>query len=204
MNDKLSDDIITLDVSTPIWERFFLLAPMVLIGTMEPDGRADLAPKHMVTPMSWENYFGFVCTPRHGTYKNIERTGVFTVTYPRPSQILYASLAASPRCAEAEHGKPVLNAFETMRATGIKGIFVADGYVFFECELFRIIDGFGANSLITGKITAAHVHKDALRVSEVDDQELIGNAPMFAYIHPWRFATVSDTNRFPLPEGMER
>ena len=117
MNDRLSDerlgeDIISLDVSEPIWERFFLLAPMVLIGTTESDGRADLAPKHMVMPMSWDNYFGFVCTPRHGTYKNIERTGVFTVTYPRPSQILYTSLAASPRCDEDT--KPVLNAFDTM------------------------------------------------------------------------------------------
>jgi len=202
MSDKFSNDIVSLDVGAPIWERFFLLAPMVLIGTIEPDGRADLAPKHMVTPMSWENYFGFVCTPRHATYKNIERTGVFTVTYPRPSQILYTSLAASPRCDE--DSKPVLNAFETVPAKTIDGVFVADGYVFFECEAFKIVDGFGVNSLITGKITAAHVHKDALRASELDDQELIHNAPMFAYIHPWRFATVSDTNRFPLPEGMTR
>lgn len=202
MSDKFSNDIVSLDVGAPIWERFFLLAPMVLIGTIEPDGRADLAPKHMVTPMSWENYFGFVCTPRHGTYKNIERTGVFTVTYPRPSQILYTSLAASPRCDE--DSKPVLNAFETVPAKTIDGVFVADGYVFFECETFKIVDGFGVNSLITGKITAAHVHKDALRASEVDDQELIHDAPMLAYIHPWRFATVSDTNRFPLPEGMTR
>jgi flavin reductase (DIM6/NTAB) family NADH-FMN oxidoreductase RutF len=175
---------------------------MVLIGTTEPDGQIDLAPKHMVTPMSWENYFGFVCTPRHGTYKNIERTGVFTVTYPRPSQILYTSLAASPRCAE--DSKPVLGAFETIPATRVDGVFVADGYVFFECELFKIVDGFGVNSLITGKITAAHVHKDALRASERDDQEMIRHAPMFAYLHPWRFATVSDTNAFPLPEGMQR
>jgi flavin reductase (DIM6/NTAB) family NADH-FMN oxidoreductase RutF len=202
MNDKLPDDIVSLDVESSIWERFFLVAPMVLIGTIEPDGGTDLAPKHMVTPMSWDNYFGFVCTPRHGTYRNIERTGVFTVTYPRPSQILYTALAASPRCAE--DAKPVLNVFQTMPATTVDGAFVADGYVFLECELFRIIDGFGVNSLITGKIKAAHVHKDALRTSEFDDQELIRRAPMFAYIHPWRFATVSDTNRFPLPEGMIR
>lgn len=202
MSDRLPDEIISLDVSAPIWERFFLLAPMVLIGTIESDGRADLAPKHMVTPVSWENYFGFVCTPRHGTYKNIQRTGVFTVTYPRPSQILYTSLAASPRCAEDE--KPVLDAFTTMPAPTIEGVFLADGYIFLECELFKIIDGFGVNSMITGRVVAAHVHKDALRASELDDGEMIRNAPMFAYIHPWRFATITDTNRFPLPEGMER
>ncbi len=203
MNDKLADDIISLDVNAPIWERFFLLAPMTLIGTIDPNGQTDLAPKHMVTPMSWENYFGFVCTPRHGTYKNIERTGVFTVTYPRPSQVMFTSLAASPRC-DADEEKPVLNTFETIPATQIDGVFVADGYIFFECEVFKVIDGFGINSLITGRIIAAHIHKDALRVSELDDQELIHNAPMLAYIHPWRFATIADTNRFPLPEGMKR
>ncbi|MDH3421218.1 MAG: flavin reductase family protein [Gammaproteobacteria bacterium] len=202
MNRTRSDDLISLDVNMPIWERFFLVAPIALIGTTEEDGRADFAPKHMVMPMSWDNYFGFVCTPRHSTYRNIDRTRVFTVTYPRPSQILYASLAASPRCAD--DAKPVLNAFETRPATVVDGLFVADGYVFLECELFKVIDGFGDNSLITGTITAAHVHKSALRVSEIDEQEMIRHAPMLAYVHPWRFASIRETHRFPLPEGMER
>ena len=202
MNDQLTEDIVSLDVKSPIWERFFLVAPMVLIGTVEPDGRSDFAPKHMATPMSWDNYFGFVCASRHKTFRNIERTGAFTVTYPRPSQLLYASLAASPR---SEAGtKPVLSSFETMAAKKVGGEFFADGYVFLECELFKIVDGFGVNSLITGTIKAAHVHKDALRAYEVEDQALIRKAPMLAYIHPWRFASISDTNQFPLPEGMER
>jgi flavin reductase (DIM6/NTAB) family NADH-FMN oxidoreductase RutF len=203
MSNSISEDIITLDTSTPIWERFFLLAPMVLIATTEPDGGTDLAPKHLVTPMSWENYFGFVCTPRHATYKNIERTGVFTVTYPRPSQILYTSLAATPRCGD-EGTKPVLNAFKTIPATKVEGVFVEDGYIFFECEVFKIIDDFGINSLITGTIVAAHVHRDALRVSDGDDEELIRKAPIMAYLHPWRFASISETHAFPLPAGMKR
>ena len=203
MNSDTATDIVSLDVSIPIWERFFLLAPMVLIGTVEPDGSQDFAPKHLVAPMSWDNYFGFVCTPRHGTYKNIERTGEFTVTYPRPSQILYTSLAASPRCGE-DDSKPVLDTYDTFPATQIDGEFVKDGYIFFECRSFKVVDGFGINSLITGSIVAAHVHKDALRVSDADDQELIHNAPVFAYLHPWRFATISSSNAFPLPKGMKR
>jgi flavin reductase (DIM6/NTAB) family NADH-FMN oxidoreductase RutF len=202
MNDSLAEHIVSLDIDAPIWERFFLVSSMVLIGTTEEGGDIDFAPKHMATPMSWENYFGFVCTPRHGTYKNISRTGQFTVTYPRPEQILYTSLAASPRCGE--DAKPVLHAFETLPASTVDGAFMADGYVFLECELFKVIDGFGVNSLITGRVMAAHVHQDALRASELDDQELIRKAPLLAYLHPWRFANVSATNRFPLPEGMER
>jgi flavin reductase (DIM6/NTAB) family NADH-FMN oxidoreductase RutF len=202
MSDKLADDIVSLDLKAPIWERFFSLAPLVLIGTLEEDGRPDLAPKHMAMPMSWENHFGFVCTPRHATYRNIRRSGVFTVTYPRPSQVIYTSLAASPRCEEDQ--KAVLQAFDLVPATQIDGVFVAEGYVFLECELFKIYDDFGVNSLVTGTIRAAHVHKDSLRTTEVDDQDLIHSAPMLAYVHPWRFATIDATQRLPLPEGMER
>ena len=33
-----------LDVATPIWDQFFTVAPLVLVGTREADGRDDLAP----------------------------------------------------------------------------------------------------------------------------------------------------------------
>ncbi len=35
---------VTLDIDEPIWDRFFTVAPLVLIGTVEPDGGYDLAP----------------------------------------------------------------------------------------------------------------------------------------------------------------
>ena len=89
----MSGELQSLDVEQPVWTRFFLVHPLVIVGTMEPDGRHDLAPKHMAMPVSWQNLFGFVCTPRHGTWQNIKRTGVFTVSYPRPDQTLLASLA---------------------------------------------------------------------------------------------------------------
>ena len=196
------DAVTTLDTSQPVWERFFLISPMVIVGTLEEDGTPDFAPKHMAMPVSWENYFGFVCTPRHRTYANIQRDGQFTVTYPRPSQLLYASLAATPRADEDT--KPVLGAFDTVAAEMVKGQFVADGYVFLECQLHKIIDGFGDNSLITGKLVATHVHRDALRITEQDEQDMIHRAPLLAYVHPWRFASVSKTSVFPVPEGMRR
>jgi flavin reductase (DIM6/NTAB) family NADH-FMN oxidoreductase RutF len=196
------EPLVSLDCSRRIWERFFAVAPLVLIGTSDPGGAADFAPKHMVTPMGWDNYFGFVCTPRHGTYQNVERTGVFTVTFPRPSQVLRTSLAASPRCGDDE--KPVLQTFETFEAESIDGQFLADGYAFLECEKFRVIDGFGENSLITGRVLAARVDREALRVSDRDDQDIIRAAPLLAYVHPWRFSTIDSTNRFPEPEGMKK
>ena len=125
---------IALDVSESIWERFFCVFPLVVVGTLEPDGTYDLAPKHLAMPMSWKNHFGFVCTPRHRTYQNIERTGEFTVTYARPSQAVLSSLAASPRCEDGS--KPITAALPTRPAETVAGAFLDDGYLFSNAGVF--------------------------------------------------------------------
>ena len=191
-----------LDVSRPIWDQFFTVAPLVLVGTREPDGGDDLAPKHMVTPMGWQNYFGFVCTPRHGTYQNIERDRVFAVTYPRPTQWLETSLTASPRCED--HSKPQLQLMQTFRSKTVDCPVVADGYLYLECALEKVVDGFGVNSLIVGKIVAAEIDPTFLRSEDRDDQDLIGTAPLLTYVSPGRFATIRDTLAFPTPKGMRK
>ena len=44
-------DFITLNVKESIWEHFYTVAPLIVVGTKENNG-FDLAPKHMVTPMT--------------------------------------------------------------------------------------------------------------------------------------------------------
>ena len=83
----------SLDLAAPIWDSFYVVAPLVLIGTKDAGGDYNQAPKHMAFPMGWDNYFGFVCTPEHSTYQNIQRERVFTGTFPRPTQVILASLA---------------------------------------------------------------------------------------------------------------
>lgn len=203
MNESsMPGNVVAVDTTVPVWEQFFTVAPLVLIGTRDEDGSLDLAPKHMVTPMGWQNYFGFVCTPRHTTCSNIDRTGEFTVSYPKPSQVLITSLAASPR-GEAG-GKPVIDYFRTFPATEINGRFIEDGYLFFECRHFKTIDGFGENCLITGEIIAAYADDDFLRHTEADDQETIHDSPLFAYLAPGRFAMIDRSNAFPFPESMKK
>lgn len=197
-----SDNLFPLSTDDPIWDRFFSVAPLVLIGTREENGEDDFAPKHMVTPLGWDNYFGFVCTPRHATYRNVQREGVFTVTYPRPTQIVLASLAASGRCED--DSKPALAALPKLPARNVEGTFVADGYLFLECQLDRIVDGFGTNSLIAGQIVAAHVHEDALRVSERDDSDLIRELSLLTYLSPGRFARIEESFSFPFPADFSR
>ena len=78
---SLPECLVSLSLDEPIWERFFSVFPLVLVGTLEEGGGHDLAPKHLAMPLSWGRWFGFVCTPRHRTYQNAVRTGAFTVSY---------------------------------------------------------------------------------------------------------------------------
>ena len=194
--------LVELETTQPIWDRFFTVAPLVLIGTRDPNGALDLAPKHMVLPLGWENYFGFVCAPSHSTCANIQRTGEFTVSFPKPSQVLFSSLAASPRQTSGD--KPILDYFATFPASQVDGEFIDDAYLFFECRHYKTIDGFGPNCLITGEIVAARAEPQVLRSNEADDQELIHASPMLVYLAPGRFATIERSNSFPFPADMHK
>ncbi len=190
-----------LDTDEPLWERFFTVAPLVVVGTTDEDGKPDLAPKHMAFPLGWQNYFGFVCTPRHSTYTNIERTGSFTVSYPRPEALVATSLSASPR---SDDEKPVIGLLDTFPATRAQGVFVTNSYLFLECQRDRFVDDFGDNSLIAGQIIAAFADPAILRGMDIDDGELLLKAPQLAYLYPGRFAVITDTQAFPFPAGMRR
>ena len=199
---KPSENLVSLGVDHPVWTRFFHVAPLIVVGTKEPDGSYDLAPKHMATPMGWGNHFGFVCTPAHGTYRNAQREGVFTVSYPRPSQILATSLAAAPRCEGDE--KPSLTALSTFAASVVDGVLLEDAYLHLECETYRIVDGFDENSLITGRVVEAHVSEGALRREDADDHDTIAAAPLLAYLAPGRYAELAETFAFPFHAGWSR
>jgi len=202
MAEGTGEMLVTLDSESPIWDRFFTVSPLVLIGTRDASGEYNLAPKHMAFPMGWDNYFGFVCTSTHTTYANIRRGGFFTVTYPRPTQVVLTSMSAAPR--DDDNFKPSLTALPVFPAEHVDGPFVEDGYIFLECHLDRFVEDFGRNSLIVGQIIAAHVHQDALRTSERDDGEMIANAPLLSYLEPGRFARIEQSFSFPFPSDFKR
>jgi flavin reductase (DIM6/NTAB) family NADH-FMN oxidoreductase RutF len=202
MNADDTDQLVTLATDQPIWDCFFSMAPLVIVGSKEADGRFNLAPKHLAMPLGWGNYYCFVCSPRHTTYTNIRRHGAFTVSYPRPTEVLLASLAAAPRCED--HSKPSLLVLPTFPARQLEGVLVQGCYAFLECTLHSIIDGFGLNSLIIGNVVAAAAYEDALRAQERDEGEQIFQFPLLAYVSPGRLAEVRQTTAFPFPKGFSR
>jgi len=174
----------------------------VVIGTSEPDGSPDLAPKHMAMPIGWLNWFGFVCTPRHATYRNAEREHAFTVSYPRPDQLVHTSLAAEPRCDDDRKASLATLAVEPGHL--VRGPLLRDAYVHLECEVDRIVDGFGENVLVIGRVVAARVAHEALRVKDREDEALIAESPLLAYLAPGQFARIDRGHNFPFPAGFSR
>jgi flavin reductase (DIM6/NTAB) family NADH-FMN oxidoreductase RutF len=194
--------LINLATDRPVWDRVFSVAPLVIVGSKEESGLFNLAPKHLAMPLGWENFYCFVCSPQHTTYHNIRRNGEFTISYPRPSDVLLASLAAAPRCED--QSKPSLPVLPTIPAREVDGVLVEGSYLFLECTLHSILDGFGPNSLIIGNVVAASAHEDALRDQERDEADQIFALPLLAYISPGRLAEIRQTTAFPFPIGFSR
>jgi flavin reductase (DIM6/NTAB) family NADH-FMN oxidoreductase RutF len=197
-----ADTLIPLATDRPFWDRFFSVSPLVIVGSKEEDGRYNLAPKHLAMPLGWANHYCFVCSPRHTTYYNIRRHGAFTVSFPRPSEVLLASLAAAPRCEDLS--KPSLLVLPTFPARVVDGVLVTGGYLFLECTLHSVLDGFGSNSLIIGNVVAALAHEDALRTEERDEADQIFQFPLLAYLSPGRLAEIRQSTAFPFPRGFSR
>lgn len=191
--------LVPLQLEAPLWKRFFSVAPLVLIGTKEGDG-FDLAPKHMAMPLGWENYYCFVCSPKHATYRNALEHGAFTVSFPDEALILQTGLAASGRLADAS--KPALAVLPTFPARVVDGVLVAGCSLYLECELERTVDGFGSNSLVVGRVVAAAARESCLRDGERDDADLVSREGVLAYLHPGRVATVRESVAFPFPADL--
>jgi flavin reductase (DIM6/NTAB) family NADH-FMN oxidoreductase RutF len=199
---ELPAGLVALAPRGPVWDRVFVVAPLVLVGTLEEDGTPDLAPKHMVIPIARENRFCFVCSHRHATLRNAIARKAFTVSFPRPDRILEAGLAAGGRAEDSS--KPSLAALRTFPATTVEGVLVEGCYLHLECRLDRVVEGLGESVLVVGEIVAAVAAEDALRQGDGDDADVIAGSPLLAYVSPGRFASIEETLSFPFPSDFRQ
>ncbi len=192
-----------LQAETDLWHRVPAVAPLVLIGTLEEDGQANLAPKHLAMPMGAANLFGFICRPEHATYRNVVARDVFTVCYPTPQMLLATSLAAAPRASDGT--KPTLELLRLSPAQLVPGVLVSGCPVQLECRLQRIVEGFGHQCLVVGQVVLAHVADDlAGKPGDADtppDLDPLAAHPALAYVHPGRVASLTQTRPFPYHPG---
>lgn len=196
------ESLVTLELSSPIWAEFFTVSPLVVVGTTEPDGSTDLAPKHMVMPMGWQNHVGFMCSETHSTRSNILRTGEFTVSWLRPDSVVTAALAAAPRCDEGE--KPSLDLVPTFPAEEVEPPLVRGGYLYLECRLLETWDALAPASLIVGEVVAARVAESSIRRHDRDDVDLLAVDPPLVYLSPGWYGSVGNIQAFPFHQGTKR
>ncbi|MBT8178738.1 MAG: flavin reductase family protein [Eudoraea sp.] len=195
--------ITQLNVKQSLWDQVFTIAPLVVVGTRENKGY-DLAPKHMVSPIGFGPYFAFVCTPRHGTFRNIRETGEFTVSFPKPDQLVFTSLSASPRQESISKSDAIQETLPVVKAMGMDAPLVDGSYLYLECRFYKLIEGFDDYAIITGEVVAAYADKEYARLSEQDEQEQLYKNPLLAYVAPGRFARIAETYNFPFPKDFKR
>ncbi|NGP77547.1 flavin reductase [Balneolaceae bacterium YR4-1] len=204
MGDNKNSNMIKISVDDEMWNRIYTVHSLVIIGSKEPDGSFNMAPKHMAMPMGFSKYFGFIGTPRKSTYRNVEREKVFTVSFPRPDQVVISSLSASRR--EKDDSKPILKKIPMTDATEIEGKFLENSYFNLECKLSQFLGKFGEWELVIGEVVAACVNEDAIRreSKNFDGAQLVYDSPLLAYLHPDRFSKIRKSNAFPFPEDFKR
>ncbi len=124
------------------------------------------------------------------------------MSFPGPEQVVASSLAAGGRAGDGT--KPSLADVPTVPAREIDGRVVDGCPLTLECALDRIVDGFGENSLIVGRVVAAFARREVLRGAEVDDADLLHRVGVLAYLHPDRFGVVRETHAFPFTPDFHR
>jgi len=194
-------DLVGLELDESLWAHVFQVAPLVLVGTKEPDGDFDLAPKHKVVQLT-PQHFGFVCRETHATYRNALREQAFTVSWPGPKHIVMTSAAATPRCEDGE--KKAMHGLPTIPAKEVDGVLLEGCTFYIECRLERVIEDLDTDHLVVGKIAAAWADREALRNPEVTDTELVHEHPILAYLHPSQFANIETSFGYPFSKGFTR
>lgn len=194
----MSEPVVALELDGSLWERVFQVAPLVMVGTREPDGGFDFAPKHRVVALT-PRHFGFVCRDSHATYRNARRERSFTVSWPGPRHIVMASASAAPRCEDGD--KRAMEGLRVFDAKRVDGALLDGCALHVECELERMVDDLGDDGLVIGRIVAAWASPDALRNARTRDSEVVHAHPLLAYLHPGRFATIDRSVGFPFPKG---
>lgn len=204
MANHENNHMIDITDDPDIWSRCYSVHSLVVVGSTEEDGNYNFAPKHMAMPLGFGPYFGFMGTPRKMTYRNIKREQAFTVSYPKPEQVVISSLTASRR--EEDNTLPIIENIPTTEAQKISGKFIANSYFQLECKLHEIMGKFGEWEIVVGEVVAAYVQEGTIREQgdDANPDELLQQNPILAYLHPDRFSVINESNAFPFPKDFKR
>jgi len=140
------------------WHPSVLPGPIVLVSTVDAQGKPNIAPKSFVSMMAFGGpVLAFGCHRSHATARNAEAAGEFVVNFP--SEALAERIWAMP----ASHGAERIarSGLSLLPARMVAPPLVAECKAHLECKLASITR-LGAEVVIFGEIVAAAIDQDCL------------------------------------------
>jgi len=180
--------------------RYFTVKPTILVTTLGPGNIPNVAPKTQCMDVGRrEEYFAFVCTPKHHTYQNAKANKEFVANYPSPE--LIQKVSATSQSAEN------VDEIALVGLTGIPSLVVKpprikECRVHLECKVVEIKD-LDVASIILGKVVARSASKEASfeRGKAKERINLLSNHPLLAYVYPDHYTTIGSATEFIFPKN---
>lgn len=180
--------------------RYFTVKPLILVTTLGPRGLPNVAPKTQNMDVGRrEQYFAFVCTPKHHTYQNAKANREFVVNYPGPELIEKVSAAA---LLAEDIDEIALAGLTGIPSVVVKPPRIKECYLHLECKLVEIKD-LEDSSIILGKIAARSVNKEVSfeRGKSKENIRLLSKRPLLAYVYPDHYTKISVAEEFVFPKN---
>lgn len=168
-------------------EKNYIIRPLVLITTINREGKYNAAVKTNFMTVSSMRSYAFCCSPEHHTYRNVLETGEFVVNIPTEDimskVIKVAKMTVSP-CP------PGVNEIESAGLTPIlseevRPPRIEECVAHYECML-----DWHRDALILGKVVAVSVDKDFLEGTDSRKLVMIG-------ARTDSYSTVGETKKWP-------
>jgi flavin reductase (DIM6/NTAB) family NADH-FMN oxidoreductase RutF len=174
--------------------------PLILVTTLGPKGLPNVAPKTQNMDVGrHEQYFAFVCTPRHHTYQNLKANQEFVVNYPGPE--LIERVSATAQLAE-DCDEIALAGLTGTPSLVVKPPRIKECYLHLECRLVEIKD-LEDSSLILGRVVARSADKEVSfkRGKSKENMGLLSKRPLLAYIYPDHYTKINVAEEFIFPKN---
>jgi len=178
----------------------FSIKPIILVTTLGSNGLPNVAPKTQCTSIGrHEEYFAFVCTPRHHTYQNAKADGEFVVNYPGPE--LIERVSAASQFAE-NVDEVVLSGLTSIPSLVVKPPRIKECRVHLECEVADVKD-LDDGSIILGKVVSRSGDREISfkKGTAEENINLLSTHPLLTYVYPNHYASINTAEKFIFPKN---
>jgi len=181
-------------------DQYFTIKPIILVTTLRRSGLPNVAPKTQCMSVGRrEEYFAFVCTPKHHTYQNAKADKEFVVNYPGPN--LIEKISATSQIAE-NIDEVALAGLTSIPSLVVKPPRIKECMVHLECKVMDIKD-LGDGSIILGKVVARSSNPEISfkRVMAEESLNLLSKHPLLAYVYPDHYTRIDTAEKFIFPKN---